>query len=107
MTFVPENPRSELVMPTNGSGDGVCDTMRMFQIAEPASCSPAFSPTRGSGEGSTTRGAEISGAGIEARPTDVELEDVLLAHPPAAMSRGRTISDVRLTAAMGQSGEEA
>src|SRR5215213_10395772 len=40
--------RSELIPPTKRSGGRVLETTRRFQIASPASHSPALSPTRGS-----------------------------------------------------------
>ena len=40
---------------------GVCETIRMFQIASPASCRPALRPTRGSGDGAVMSGADMSG----------------------------------------------
>ena len=47
----------------------------MFQIAEPASWSPAFNPTRGSGDGGAMSGADMSGAGIGAALGDIEVDD--------------------------------
>src|SRR5262249_14552843 len=96
--------RSEFVMPTNGSGDGVCDTIRMFQIAEPASCRPALRPTRGSGDGATRSGADMSGDGIDARLADIELEEVPRAHAPSAARRGTTSIEVLPEEAMGYPG---
>src|SRR5512133_1982888 len=84
MTFVPEKPRSELVMPAKSFGGGVCETFRMFQIASPASSSPALRPTRGSGDGAATRGADMSGMRDDAGPADIELLDDAPAHPAAA-----------------------
>src|SRR5690349_11557352 len=81
MTFVPEKPRSELVTPAKCSGDGVCDTFRMFQIASPASCNPAFNPTRGSGDGAAMSGADMSGAGNEFALGDIDVVDELAAQP--------------------------
>src|SRR5260370_22430174 len=78
MTLVPWNARSELVIPGKFCGDGVCDTSRMFQIAEPASWSPAFNPTRGSGEGAAMSGADMSGtrSGVALVDTD-DMDDEL------------------------------
>ena len=42
------------MLPTNGSSGGVVDSMRMFQIASPASKNPGARPTRGSGVGGLT-----------------------------------------------------
>src|SRR5689334_18374551 len=81
MTFVPEKPRSELVTPAKCSGDGVCETLRRFQIASPASCRPAFSPTRGSGDGAAISGRDMSGAGSELALGDIDVDDELAAHP--------------------------
>src|SRR5579885_1596476 len=61
MTSVPLNARSEFVTPAKPCGAGVCETMRRFQIASPASWSPALRPTRGSGDGATTSGCDMSG----------------------------------------------
>src|SRR5512143_122911 len=81
MTFVPVNPRSELVTPAKCSGAGVCDTFCRFQIASPASCSPAFNPTRGSGDGAMTSGAEMSGLGSALATGDIDVVDVPAAQP--------------------------
>src|SRR6266496_2336513 len=81
MTFVPVNPRSELVIPAKCSGDGVCDTFFEFQIASPASCNPAFNPTRGSGDGAATSGADISGLDTELALGDIDVDDELAAQP--------------------------
>src|SRR4051812_27049449 len=74
MTLVPENPRSELVMPAKSGGDGVWETRRMFQIAEPASCRPALRPTRGSGDGAAITGMDMSGV-VAIEPDDIVLVD--------------------------------
>src|SRR5690348_1566690 len=50
MAYFPKNPRSELTL-LNWPGVGVLDTRRMFQLASPASVTPALRPTRGSGFG--------------------------------------------------------
>src|SRR5436305_920265 len=61
MTLLPENARSEFVMPANGESEATWPIIRRFQIAEPASCRPALSPTRGSGDGAVTSGLAIAG----------------------------------------------
>src|SRR5512133_3327300 len=81
MTFVPVNPRSELVIPAKCSGDGVCDTFRRFQIASPASCNPAFNPTRGSGDGAAMSGADMLGTDSELALGDIDVVDELAAQP--------------------------
>src|SRR3954469_1685371 len=75
MTLVPEKPRSELVTPTKPCGAGVCEILRMFQIASPASWSPAFNPTRGSGDGARSSGADMSGWRDAPGPVDIVLVD--------------------------------
>src|SRR5258706_360813 len=50
---MPENERSELVLPANFPCDGLRDTTRMFHVASAALNMPARSPTRGSGFGAT------------------------------------------------------
>ena len=83
MTLVPEKPRSEFVIPANPAGDAVCEIFRMFQIASPASCSPAFNPTRGSGDGAAMSGADMSGIRDVEGPADIDVEDDAPAHPAA------------------------
>src|SRR4249919_1039789 len=83
MTLVPEKPRSEFVIPANPSGDGVCEIFRMFQIASPASCSPAFNPTRGSGDGAAMSGADMSGVRDSAGLADIDVEDDAPEQPAA------------------------
>src|ERR1051325_3762228 len=83
MTVGPEKPRSELVIPANPCGDWTCDTFRMFQIASPASWSPALRPTRGSGDGARTSGAERSGTRAIAGVA-IELDDDERAQPATA-----------------------
>src|SRR5689334_23124542 len=87
-------------MPTKGSGDGVCDTMRRFQIAEPASWRPALRPTRGSGSGALMSGADMSAVDIAAPAgiTEGELELPAQAaranaapKPAATRARGKTM----------------
>src|SRR5215217_5104982 len=82
MTLLPENARSEFVMPVNPSGGGVLEIFRMFQIASPASLSPALSPTRGSGDGAAISGADMSGDRVEPGLDEELLDDA--AHPAAA-----------------------
>src|SRR5882672_93405 len=48
---MPENERSELVLPANFSDGGVLEATRRFQVASCAFIIPARSPTRGSGLG--------------------------------------------------------
>src|SRR5436190_14588037 len=93
MTLVPEKPRSEFVIPANPAGEGVCEILRMFQIASPASCSPAFSPTRGSGEGAAMSGADISGMRAIAGLADIEIDDDAPAQPAATAA---TASDAAM-----------
>src|SRR5690242_12843032 len=81
MTFVPLNARSELVIPAKCSGDGVCETLRIFQIASPASWRPALSPTRGSGDGAEIKGADMLGVGNALALDDIDEVDELVAQP--------------------------
>src|SRR5215831_1490284 len=53
MTYCPLNARSELMSLVNCPWGGVLETRRRFQVADPASNSPGFKPTLGSGFGAT------------------------------------------------------
>src|SRR5512146_1661142 len=88
MTSVPMNARSEFVTPTNPSGGGVCDTSLRFQIASAASWSPALSPTRGSGDGAVTSGADMSGP-LEGLAASVTGVDELPPQPPITIDAMR------------------
>ncbi|HET9424022.1 MAG TPA: hypothetical protein VFO55_01520 [Gemmatimonadaceae bacterium] len=62
----------------NFSDGGVAEMSFMFQIASPASNHPAFSPTRGSGDGAAMfmlgagEGAATSGAGVDGGAAEVQ-----------------------------------
>src|SRR5579872_2924814 len=84
MTLVPMKARSELVMFWKLGGGGVCDTSVRFQIASPASWRPGDSPTRGSGDGGTTSGFDMSGEPCCMGPSDVEPTCEECAHPASA-----------------------
>ena len=80
MTLVPQNARSELVMPAKCSGDGVCDTMLQIPDRfEPASCRPALSPTRGSGDGAVMSGADMAGRSAGELACDIDVAEALQA----------------------------
>src|SRR5579884_3929779 len=98
MTSVPVNARSEFVTPAKCSGAGVCEIIRRFQIASPASWRPALRPTRGSGDGAMMIGADMSGPAI-GPPAWVELP--LVARAQAATVRARRRVFIR----MGRVGE--
>src|SRR6478609_45298 len=103
MTLCLWNARSEFVIVAKPSGDGTCEIMRRFQIAEPASCRPALRPTRGSGSGARTSGADMSAVDMAAPAgiTDGELElpaQAAMANaaptPATARVRGETTEGV-------------
>src|SRR5262245_15649005 len=89
MTLVPEKPRSELVTPAKPCGEGVCEIFRMFQIASPASWSPAFNPTRGSGEGAVMSAADMSGWRAKLGLDDIVPVDDEPAQPAMRTARAR------------------
>src|SRR5881628_527159 len=89
MTSVPVNARSEFVMPAKPSGGGVCDTMRRFQIASPASCRPPLRPTRVSGDGGRTSGRDMSGPDDVAAPACVAPGVDILAQAAILTAAGR------------------
>src|SRR5580765_7825457 len=61
------NARSECVAPsTFGFAGGVVEIMRMFHAASPASQTPAFKPTRGSGDGAVPDTIGSTGFGMSA-----------------------------------------
>jgi len=77
-------------MPANPAGDGECETFLMFQIASPASWSPAFRPTRGSGDGAAMSGADMSGMRDGVGPPDIDEDDVEQAAMMPAMDMSPT-----------------
>src|SRR6266849_2692698 len=66
ITRLPLNARSECVAPSTFPVGGVVDSMRMFQAACAASQRPAFSPTRGSGDGVVAETIGVTGRGMTA-----------------------------------------
>src|SRR3954471_14796645 len=102
MTSVLWNARSELVIPAKPCGAGVCDTMRMFQIASPASASPALRPMRGSGEGGVTSGADMLGIDEPAIVTEGEDDEPPEAQPIASDAMIGAASIVRGERAMNE-----
>src|ERR1043165_4667069 len=94
MAYLPRNARSELMTPLNPSGEGVLETSRRFQAACPASQSPGFKPTRGSGFGGAA--VPMAGAG-DAVPPLPPLED---AHDASAMMPSKRTSEAADEAAV-------
>src|SRR5262245_40807467 len=64
--MLPANARSECVAPRVFPFGGVVESMRMFHAACAASQRPAFSPTRGSGDGGVADTVGATGGGITA-----------------------------------------
>src|SRR5215510_14960110 len=64
IVYFPLNARSECVAPSDFPVGGVVEIMFMFQAAWPASHQPAFSPTRGSGDGAVPETIGATGFGI-------------------------------------------
>ena len=81
-------------MPAKPCGAGVCETFRTFQIASPASWSPALRPTRGSGDGAARSGADMSGPDCIG-DADIDADDGDPPHPAATTAASTEHSAVK------------